>query len=90
MNLKSNATHKYWADKPADKVDYSQVDPASLRLFTGSHPAAVQHWLPPAEGIFQADPKHQLTRREKKHRRMLKLEKWFGFRFNKKHYHAVD
>jgi glycosyltransferase involved in cell wall biosynthesis len=90
MNLKSNATHKYWEDKPAATVDYSQVDPVSLRLFTGSHPQAVKNWLPPADGIFQTDPAHQLTRREKKHRRMLKLEKWFGFRFNKKHYQAVD
>jgi hypothetical protein len=90
MNLKANATHKYWEDKQAAKVDYSQVDPASLRLFTGSHPQTIKNWLPPAEGIFQTDPTHQLTRREKKHRRMLALEKWFGFRFSKKHYHAVD
>jgi len=90
MNLKADATHKYWENKPAAKVDYSQVDPVSLRLFTGSHPQAVKSWLPPAEGIFQTDPAHQLTRREKKHRWMLKLEKWFGFRFNKKHYHAAD
>jgi hypothetical protein len=89
MNLKSTATHKYWEDKPAATVDYSQVDPESLRLFNGTHPQTIQPWLPPADGIFQADPKHQLTRREKKHRRMLKLEKWFGFRFNKKHYHLV-
>ena len=49
----------------------------------------VQDWLPNAEGIFKADQKHQLTAREKKHRRMMWLEKTFGFRFDKKHYRLV-
>ena len=31
----------------------------------------MQDWLPKAEGIFRADPNHELTAREKKHRRML-------------------
>ena len=49
----------------------------------------MQDWLPQAEGIFQADPNHQLTSREKKHRRLLWLEKTFGLRFNKKHYRLI-
>jgi len=89
MNLKASTVHKYWEDKPTAKVDYAQIDPTTLRLFTGSHPKVVQDWLPAAEGLFQADPNHQLTPREKKHRRMLWLEKTFGFRFNKKHYRLV-
>ena len=89
MHLKASAVHKYWDDKPAVKVDYTKIDPATLKLFTGTHPKVVQDWLPKAEGIFQADPNHQLSSREKKHRLMLKLEKWFGFRFNKKHYRLV-
>ena len=89
MHLKASAVHKYWDDKPAAKTDYTNIDPATLKLFTGTHPKVVQDWLPKAEGIFQADPNHQLSSREKKHRLMLKLEKWFGFRFNKKHYRLV-
>jgi len=89
MNLKAGATHKYWADEPAAKVDYSKIDAAVLKLFSGTHPKAIQDWLPKAEGIFQADPNHQLTAREKKHRRMLWLEKTFGLKFNKKHYQPV-
>ena len=89
MHLKASAVHKYWDDKPAAKSDYTKIDPATLKLFTGTHPKVVQDWLPQAEGIFQADPNHQLSSREKKHRLMLKLEKWFGFRFNKKHYRLV-
>ena len=90
MNLKAGATHKYWENAPAAKVDYSQIDAAVLKPFNGMHPKMVQDWLPKAEGIFQADPNHQLTAREKKHRRMLWLERTFGLRFNKKHYQPVD
>ena len=90
MNLKAGATHQYWETAPAARVDYSQIDPAVLKPFSGTHPQAVRDWLPPATGIFQADPKHQLTAREKKHRRMLWLEKTFGLKFNKKHYVRVD
>jgi len=89
MNLKAAAVHKYWDEKPAATVDYSEIDPAALKLFTGAHPRIVQDWLPKAGGLFQADPNHQLTSREKKHRMMMKLEKIFGVQFSKKHYRLV-
>ncbi len=89
MNLKAATVHKYWDEKPAAGVDYSKIDPTVLKLFTGSHPKVIQDWLPKAEGIFQADLNHQLTSREKKHRRMLWLEKTFGLKFNKKHYTLI-
>ena len=89
MNLKSASVQKYWDDSKPKPMDYAQIDAAALKLFSGSHPKVVQDWLPAAEGIFQAEPNHQLTSREKKHRRMMKLEQWFGFQFSKKHYRLV-
>jgi hypothetical protein len=89
MDLKTSVTHKFWDDKSLAAADYSKIDPATLKLFTGAHPKVVQDWLPKVEGIFQADPNYKLNPREKKHRLMLKLEKWFGFRFNKKHFIRV-
>jgi hypothetical protein len=89
MNLKTNAVTRFWSEGPAPTVDYRQVDAVPLRRFTGTHPQVVQAWLPKADGLFQPDPNHKLTAREKKHRWMLKLEQWFGFRFNKKHYRLV-
>ena len=79
---------KYWG-KSASAVDYSEIDPQTLRLFTGTHPKAMHDWLPKADGVFQANPNYRLSKRDKKHRFMLKLEQWFGFRFNKKHYTLV-
>jgi glycosyltransferase involved in cell wall biosynthesis len=89
MNLKSAAVLKFWNNRELTKVDYSKIDPAVLKPFTGTHPRVVQEWLPAAEGIFRADPNHALTAREKKHRRMLWLEKTLGMRFDKKHYRPV-
>jgi hypothetical protein len=89
MNLKTEATHKFWDASKLKPMEYSQIDAAVLKLFTGTHPKVVQAWLPPANGIFQADPKHRLTAREKKHRWMMKLEKNLGFHFDKKHYRLV-
>jgi glycosyltransferase involved in cell wall biosynthesis len=90
MNLKKAAVHKFWQSHAPAPFDYAQIDPSVLRPFTGTHPKVVRDWLPSAQGLFQADPNHKLTRREKKHRLMLKLERWLGLRFNKKHYRLVN
>ncbi|MBU6411537.1 MAG: glycosyltransferase [Verrucomicrobiota bacterium] len=89
MNLKTSEIYKHWVEKPVPPTDYSKIDAATLELFTGTHPKVVQDWLPEAKGIFQTDPNHKLTSREKKHRRLLWLEKTFGLRFNKKHYRLI-
>lgn len=89
MDLKSASVQKYWNDTKPKPMDYSQIDSAVLKEFSGTHPRTVQAWLPEASGIFRADPNHALTSREKKHRRMLWLEKTFGIQFNKKHYRQV-
>jgi glycosyltransferase involved in cell wall biosynthesis len=88
MNLRKAFTAKTWSH-PLKTIDYAEIDPAVLRRFTGTHPQVVQAWLPPAQELFQANPQHQLSRRERKHRLMLKLEQWFGVRFVKKHYRLV-
>jgi glycosyltransferase involved in cell wall biosynthesis len=89
LESKKKNNSKYW-NAPVKVVDYSEIDPRVLRPFTGAHPKAIQGWLPPAEGLFQANPGHSLTFRERKHRLMLKLEKWFGQRYQKKHYKLVS
>ena len=89
MNLKSAAVLKYWNNRTQTTVDYSKIDPTVMKPFSGTHPKVVQEWLPAAEGIFQADPNHRLSAREKKHRRMLWLEKNLGLKFSKRHYRLV-
>ena len=86
--LKNQNNAKFWGHH-GRKMDYAEIDRQVLRPFTGTHPEVVRDWLPKVEGVFQANPAHQLTRREKKHRAMMRLENWFGWRFNKKHYQLV-
>lgn len=89
-NEKIRKISKYW-DKSPVVVDYAQIDPTVLREFTGSHPAVMHDWLlkNKAEGMFKADPKHILTKRERKHRIALKLERVFQIDLSKKHFKLV-
>ena len=87
-SAKREQNEKFWG-APREFADSAEIDPEVLRPFTGTHPKVIRDWLPPAEGLFPANPNHQLTAREKKHRIMLRLEKWFGVQFRKKHYTLV-
>jgi hypothetical protein len=88
MNLKSQKVQQYWGGKPA-KIDYSKMDQSIIKEFSGSHPKIVQDWLPQDKGIYQADPNYESTKKQKKHRLMLKLEKLFGLELSKKHYKLI-
>jgi len=79
---------KYWG-KESKKIDTAEIDPRILRPFTGTHPAVMSDWLPEDKSVFEANPEHVLTKREKKHRWMIKLENLFGLELSKKHYTPV-
>jgi len=81
-------SEKFWSDRKPE-VNLRAVDSEILRRFEGTHPAVMADHLPPAEGLYLADPHHRLTRRERKHRAMLCLERWFGFEFNKNHFRRI-
>jgi hypothetical protein len=89
MNLKSESVLKFWNNRTLTAVNYSRVDSAVLRGFSGSHPDPIRDWLPKGEGLFKADRDYQPTARERKHRWMLWLEKTFGLKFSRKHYRLV-
>jgi hypothetical protein len=88
MNLKSQQIQQYW-NKAHQEIDYSEIDQSILKEFEGSHPKLMESWLPPSEGIFKANPAHRLTKKEMKHRLMLKLEKLFGLELSKKHHQLL-
>ena len=78
-----------FGNKPEDKIDLSQIDGRILRPFTGTHPAAIASWLPPSDGLFQADPSYKPTTRDLRHHWMMRLENLTGFRYNRKHYQLI-
>ncbi|MCL0074734.1 glycosyltransferase [Thermodesulfovibrionales bacterium] len=86
MNEKLKKVGKYWGATHAD-IDYSQIDSSILKEFKGTHPKVMKDWLPKdVKSIFKADTNHVLTKREKRHRLALKLEKMFRLDLSKKHF----
>lgn len=90
FNEKWKGTFRHWTSKPYQHTAYAEIDPRVLRPFAGTHPKAIQDWLPPAEGLFPANPDHVLTSRERKNRLMMVFEKWTGLDTSRKHFKKVD
>ncbi len=89
MNQKQLKINKYMGAKKINEVRYADVDGLILKEFKDTHPEVMNNWLPESKGIFKANPSHKLTKREKKHRIAIIIEKIFGIEFGKKHYKPV-
>ena len=89
MKLKTQKVGKYWSDKGSLDVKYSDIDSAILREFKDVHPTIMQEWLPKAEGLYEANSSHKLSRREIKHRVALWVERVLGVELSKKHFRLV-
>ncbi len=89
MQAKMDQVSKYWSHG-APSVDYANIDPQSLRPYAGSHPQVMADWLAvEAEHRFAPDPAHRLTRRERKHRWSMQVERLLGWDLSRKHYQLV-
>jgi glycosyltransferase involved in cell wall biosynthesis len=89
MQKKFDQVSKFWSHS-APTIRYSQFDAQVLQPFTGTHPELIKPWLESsAEKSFAIDPNYQLTKREKRHRWLMKLEKAFGLDFSRKHFKLV-
>jgi hypothetical protein len=89
MNLKVSKVQMYWGTKPV-KIDYSQMDQSIIKEFKGTHPKVMGEWLKKNDkGLFQVDSSYKPTKKQKKHRVMIKLENFFGLELSKKHYKLV-
>jgi glycosyltransferase involved in cell wall biosynthesis len=86
MRQKNEHVGKYWKhDHPL--FNGYQIDPEAIKQFEGLHPAIVKSWLKnEAEQNFMPNKKHELTKREKKHRCVMRVEKVLGIKFSKKHF----
>ncbi len=89
MQKKLDQVSKFWSHG-APTIRYSEFDEQVLQPFTGTHPELVKPWLESsAEKSFTIDPNYKLTKREKRHRWLMKLEKAFGLDFSRKHFKLV-
>jgi len=89
MREKIQRVSRYWGHAPPAFNSYT-IDPQALRRFEGTHPAIMRDWLArEAETSFVPDPGHSPTRRERKHRWLMSLERAFGWELSKRHYRIV-
>ena len=88
MSLKSRKVQKYWGKEPV-KIDYTQMDQLIIKEFKGSHPKIMQDWLSNEIGVYEVDANYSLTKKQKKHRMMMRFEKIFGIDLSKKHFKLI-
>jgi glycosyltransferase involved in cell wall biosynthesis len=89
MQKKMEQVSKFWSHG-APTIRYSQFDAQVLQPFTGTHPELIKPWLESsAEKSFTIDPDYKLSKREQRHRWLMKLEKAFGLDFSRKHFKLV-
>ena len=89
MQEKMNQVSKYWNHAPPDFSKYS-IDPKAIAKFSGTHPSIVNEWMDKfAEKSFTPSEDHVLTKREKRHRLTMWVEKKFGVELSKKHYKLI-
>ena len=88
MNLKTSKVQKYWGTSPV-KIDYTQMDGSIIKEFKGTHPEVIKDWLKNDKGLFQVDTNYILTKKQRKHQIMIKLEKYLNLDLGKKHFKLV-
>lgn len=87
MIKKLTEVEHLWDKKDqAAGLQYGNIDSTTLKLFEGTHPKVMNGYFEKSKGLFSANPKHSLTRRERKHRLALKVERIFGCDLSKKHF----
>ena len=89
MRAKNERVGKYWKHNHFSFDSY-QIDPQALMPFIGTHPAVVKNWIAnKAEQNFTPNPNHKPTKREIKHRWMMKFERLFHFKFTSNKHHTL-
>ena len=88
MNLKSEKVQKYW-NKKHKNINYANIDNQILKKFESSHPSIMNNWIDSSTEIFKANINYKLSKKERKHRLMIKLENLFGLELSKKHYKLI-
>ena len=92
MTEKSKRVEKYWGNNAKIEAHtYGNIDPKSIAQFGGTHPEIISKWLnESAEKNLEFNEKYKLSKRDKKHRLMMKLSNLLGGSdFSKKHFKLI-
>ncbi len=89
MTEKLDQVASCWGDEKGVDPKYKDIDSSIFREFQGVHPQVIQGFFPDADKIYQADPGYQLTKRDKRQHKKMKLEKILGKDLSRKHFTLV-
>jgi hypothetical protein len=89
MSKKISQVNKHWGKSEGFDSKYSDIDSQILTRFTGEHPKIIAGFFAEEEGLFKANPNHTLTKKEKRQRFKMKLEKWFGVDLSRKYFKKI-
>jgi glycosyltransferase involved in cell wall biosynthesis len=92
MDEKNKRVEKYWGKNPKKFETYANIDSSTLYKFEDTHPKIINNWLENcAEQNFTPNPNYKLSKREKKHRLMILINKILKINidWSKKHYKLI-
>ncbi len=78
-----------WGDKEGPDPKYKDIDKMILRNFTKTHPEIVKGFFPKSRGLYEPGSDYTLSKRDKRQRLKMKLEKIFNSDLSKKHFKIV-
>jgi len=88
MNEKSMHNQRYW-NKTHRNISYGDIDPAIVREFRGTHPAVIMDWLPEVPAVFEPNPGYRLSKRDRRQRIKMAIERLTGLDLSKKHFKLI-
>lgn len=87
---RAEVVNQYWGNKNIWPSHYGQLDPTMLEPFCGTHPDVIREWIEAHSNKgLQLDPDYRLSRRDRKHRLLRRLETAFGWDFSKRHFRVI-
>lgn len=86
---KQKAANGFYHNQAAVRT-YASIDPITIQPFTGTHPRVVQPWVREnSPATIEVDPNYQLTKRDKRNRVWMRIERALGVDFSKDHFTRV-
>ncbi|NCX93993.1 MAG: glycosyltransferase [Gammaproteobacteria bacterium] len=81
--------HLWNKQDQARGLKYENIDPKILKSFNGTHPKVIEGFFSAESGLFKANPKYVLNRRDKRHRISMFFERIFNLDFSRKHFRKI-
>ena len=89
MSKKINQVNKHWGKTIGFDSKYRNIDNKILKKFKGDHPKIINGFFNKEKDIFRSNPNYVLTKREKRQRLKMIVEKILKLDLSRKHFRKV-